>query len=126
MQGRRRLSDGDHITVGRTTLTFCDPQEEDADVTLVEGALAPIRTYSEQQLRILRAFCAPLLGDGEGVTPATDAATAQAVGVSSAVAGRELDAVARSFGYLDLPVEERRVRTALTAVRSGLVSDADR
>jgi predicted component of type VI protein secretion system len=122
VEGRRRLADGDHVTVGQTTLTFCDPRDgEDGDVTLVEG-LQPIRTYSEQQQRVLRAFCAPLVGDGEGVTPATDAETAAALELPEDVVARELDALARSFGYGDLPLDERRVRTALTALRSGLVS----
>ena len=122
---RRRLRDGDYITVGHTTLTFCDPRDGDADITLAEGSLRPIRTYSEQQQRVLRALCQPLLGDGEGVTPASDQDIAGELGLPLDVVTRELDTLAQSFGYGDLPLEERRVRTALSALRSGLVSDAD-
>jgi hypothetical protein len=41
------------------------------------------------------------------------------------VVARELDAVAHSFDYADLGFAERRLRTALTALRSGLVDDRD-
>jgi predicted component of type VI protein secretion system len=129
VEGRRRLNDGDHITVGRTTLTFCDPRVDggdgSADVTLALGEMQPIRTYSEQQQQVLRAFCRPLLGDGEGVTPASDEETAAALGLPAPVVARELDALAASFGFAELPLAERRVRTALSALRSGLVSGAD-
>jgi hypothetical protein len=38
---------------------------------------------------------------------------------------RELDAAAYSFGYAEIAIEERRLRTALTALRSGLVDTTD-
>jgi hypothetical protein len=61
------------------------------------------------------------MGDGDGVAPTSDAATAEELGIPKAVVERELDAVAHSFGYIELPMHERRLRTALTAIRSGLV-----
>jgi pSer/pThr/pTyr-binding forkhead associated (FHA) protein len=125
VDGRRRLSDGDYITIGRTTLTFCDPRDGDADVTVAADHMRPIRTYSEQQQRVLRSLCEPLLGDGEGVTPTSDDDTARELGLPLGVVVRELDAIAQSFGYGELPLHERRVRTALTAIRSGLVFGSD-
>jgi len=125
VEGRRRLRDGDYITVGHTTLTFFDPRDAHGDVTLAEGSLQPMQTYSEQQQRVLRALCQPLLGDGEGVTPALDEEIADALGLALDVVALELDALARSFSFGELPLGERRVRTALSALRSGLVSDAD-
>ena len=74
---------------------------------------------------MLRALCRPLLGDGEGVSPATDEEAAERLGLPLPVVVRELDALGQSFGYGELPLDERRVRTALTALRSGLVSGAD-
>jgi len=125
VEGRRRLRDGDDITIGNTTLTFCDPRDGDADITFAESSLRPIRTYSEQQQRVLRALCGPLIGDGEGVMPAEDDEVAEALELPPGVVSRELDALAQSFGFGDLSLEERRLRTALSALRSGLVSDAD-
>jgi pSer/pThr/pTyr-binding forkhead associated (FHA) protein len=121
IEGRRRLQDGDLITVGRTNLSFCDPREPGPDVTLSLPDMRPAQTYSEQQQRVLACLCEPLLGDDEGVRPAPDDAIADELGLPPAVVTHELDAVAHSFDYASLPLAVRRLRTALTAIRSGLV-----
>jgi hypothetical protein len=74
---------------------------------------------------VLRVLCRPLLGDGEGVTPARDDDAARELGLPLGVVVAELDTIAQSFGYDELPLQERRVRTALTAIRSGLVLGGD-
>jgi pSer/pThr/pTyr-binding forkhead associated (FHA) protein len=133
VEGRRRLRDGDLITIGRTSLTFCEPSDDDGDGAQREGVdvtmslpeMRPALSYSEQQQRILRALCRPLYEDGEGVQPAPDGDIAAALGLDEHVVELELDAVADSFGYTDLGPHERRLRTALTALRSGLVDNAD-
>jgi hypothetical protein len=125
LEGRRRLRDGDLITVGRTSLSFCDPRDPTADITLALGTMQPCHTYSEQQQRVLGALCRPLLGDGEGVRPAADAEVAAELCLDVRVVRHELDAIARSFGYGELTEAERRLRTALSAIRSGLVSPAE-
>ena len=132
VEGRRRLRDGDLITLGRTTLTFCEPSTEadasgrqDADVTMSLPEMRPILTYSEQQQLILRELCRPLREDGEGVQPAADAQIARVLALDHEVIERELDTVAYSFGYAEIAIEERRLRTALTALRSGLVDTID-
>ena len=131
-EGRRRLRDGDLITLGRTSLTFCTPSPEgdgserqDPDATMSLPEMRPVLTYSEQQQLILRELCRPLREDGEGVQPAPDAEIARLLGIDDQVVARELDAVADSFGYSEIAPEERRLRTALTALRSGLVDTAD-
>jgi FHA domain len=122
VEGRRRLHDGDLITVGRTNLSFCDPRDPDSDVTLALPDMRPVQMYSEQQQRVLAALCRPLLGDGEGVRPTPDAAIAEALGLPPNVVEHELDAVAHSFDFGSLPTSVRRLRTAVTAIRSGLVT----
>jgi predicted component of type VI protein secretion system len=132
LEGRRRLRDGDLITVGSTSLTFCESPpdgaesaaEMDADITLSLPDMLPAATYSDQQQRVLRELCRPLFEDGEGVQPAHDDEIAAASGLHGPVVQRELDAIAQSFGYLDLEIQERRLRTALAALRSGLVDGA--
>jgi hypothetical protein len=121
LEGRRRLVDGDLITLGRTSLTFCDPRSPDSEITLASAQLAPVRTFSEQQQAVLRALCAPLLGDGEGIVPATDDEVAEHLGLPEPVVAAELDTLARAFGLEELPLGQRRVETALDALRSGVV-----
>jgi hypothetical protein len=125
LQGRRRLHDGDLITVGQTNLSFCDPRDPGADVTLALPDMTPVRTYSEQQQLVLACLCRPLLGDDEGVKPASDADVAAELGLDPRVVAQELDAVAHSFGYGNVPLTVRRLKTALTAIRSGLASGGD-
>ena len=133
VEGRRRLRDGDLITVGRTSLTFCAPGDDpadgepdaDADVTMSLPEMCPVWSYSEQQQQILRELCRPLYEDGEGVQPASDDEIAEVLGLAEHVVELELDAIAHSFGYAQLAADERRLRTALTALRSGLVDSSD-
>jgi predicted component of type VI protein secretion system len=132
VEGRRRLHGGDRITVGSTSITFCERADDDADepgasadVTMALPEMQPSWTYSEQQQQILAELCRPLCHDGEGVQPASDAAIGEALGLDPGVVARELDAVAHSFGYRELTPEERRLRTALAALRSGLTGGGE-
>jgi pSer/pThr/pTyr-binding forkhead associated (FHA) protein len=133
LEGRRRLHDGDLITVGSTTLTFCaapddgeqGPLRADADVTLSVPEMRPSWTYSEQQRHVLRALCRPLFEDGEGVEPASDGEIATRTGIDERVVSHELDDVAQRFGFGGLREDERRLRTALAALRSGLIDASE-
>src|SRR5690242_12559308 len=81
IEGRRRLADGDLITIGRTVLTFRGGSRTGPGPTMVPGELGAAPAFSEQQQRVLRALCRPLLGDGEGVAPASDEEVAGETGI---------------------------------------------
>jgi hypothetical protein len=119
--GRRRLTDGDLLRIGQTSIAFCDPGLSGLGVTLAPGELGVAPKFSEQQQRILRALCRPLMGDGDGVKPASDADVAAATGVPEDVVTTELDHLGRAFGLQDMPAPDRRAEIALLALRSGLV-----
>jgi hypothetical protein len=119
--GRRRLMDGDLLRIGQTSIAFCDPGLSGLGVTLAPGELGIAPKFSEQQQRILRALCRPLMGDGDGVKPASDADVAAATGVPEDVVTTELDHLGRAFGLQDMPAADRRAEIALLALRSGLV-----
>jgi len=121
IHGRRRLTDGDLVRIGQTTIAYCDPGMSGLGVTLAPGELGIAPKFSEQQQRILYALCRPLMGDGEGVTPAGDDAIAAATGISETVVTTELDHLGRAFGLQDMPPGDRRAEIALLALRSGLV-----
>jgi pSer/pThr/pTyr-binding forkhead associated (FHA) protein len=121
IHGRRRLTDGDLVRVGQTTIAFCDPSSSGLGVTLAPGELGSAPKFSEQQQRILRSLCRPLMGDGEGVTPADDAVVAAETGIPENVVTIELDHLGRAFGLRDMPHADRRAEIALLALRSGLV-----
>jgi hypothetical protein len=121
IHGRRRLTDGDLLRIGQTSIAFCDPGLSGLGVTLAPGELGIAPKFSEQQQRILRGLCRPLMGDGEGVKPANDAAIAAATGIPEDMVTTELDHLGRAFGLQDMPAPDRRAEIALLALRSGLV-----
>ena len=115
------LGEGDVVRIGRTLLTFTSPGVVGIGPTLVPGELSATPRFSEQQQRILRELCRPLLGDGEGVIPASDEDIAAALGIGSETVKIELDHLTRAFGLEDMPAREGRAEVALLALRSGLV-----
>jgi len=121
IHGRRRLTDGDLVRIGQTAIAYCDPGLSGLGVTLAPGELGIAPKFSEQQQRILRALCRPLMGDGEGVNPAPDDDIAATTGIPVDVVTTELDHLGRSFGLQDMPPADRRAEIALLALRSGLV-----
>jgi FHA domain-containing protein len=121
IHGRRRLTDGDLVRTGQTSIAFCDPGISGLGVTLAPGELGIAPKFSEQQQRILRALCRPLMGDGEGINPAPDADIAANTGIPEEVVTTELDHLGRSFGLAELPAKDQRAEIALLALRSGLV-----
>ena len=122
LAGRRRLADGDLLRVGRTLFAFCAPKPVGVGPTLVPGELSATPRFSEQQQRILRALCRPLLQDGEGINPLTDEQVAEATGIPLEAVVSELDHLGRALGLEDMPLEDQRAEIALLALRSGLVS----
>src|SRR3954452_10560920 len=123
LYGRRRLADGDVVRIGRTLITYMQPTAAGIGPTLVPGELSATPRFSEQQQRILRELCRPLLGDGEGVTPSSDEDVAAALGIGVETVTTELDHLTRAFGLEDMPVTEARAEVALLALRSGLVEN---
>jgi pSer/pThr/pTyr-binding forkhead associated (FHA) protein len=121
VHGRRRLVDGDLVQIGQTSIAFCDPGQSGLGVTLAPGELGAAPKFSEQQQRILRALCRPLMGDGEGINPSGDAEIAAETGIPEATVTTELDHLGRSFGLQEMPPADRRAEIALLALRSGLV-----
>ena len=123
--GRRRLADGDIVRIGRTHFTYTRPGVIGIGPTLVPGELSATPKFSEQQQRILRALCRPLLGDGEGVKPSSDEEIAELTGIPVETVIIELDHLTRALGLDDMPHPERRAEVALLALRSGLVEADD-
>ncbi len=123
--GRRRLSDGDDVRVGRTHLIFANPVSVGIGPTLVPGELSATPRFSDQQQRLLRSLCRPLMGDGEGTVPATDDVIAAETGIPARTVTTELDHLTRALALDEGSPEKRRRELALLAVRSGLVAADD-
>jgi pSer/pThr/pTyr-binding forkhead associated (FHA) protein len=123
--GRRRLSDGDLIRVGRTRITFRDPGGTTGLLTLLPGDLNAATAFSDQQHLVLRELCRPLAQDGEDVVPATDEAIAAALGTSVDTVTSEMEGFYGVFGLHDVEAGEARLTVARMALGSGIVSFED-
>jgi len=122
LTGRRRLTDGDLLRVGRTIFAYCAPEgASSGGPTLVPGEISATPHFSEQQQRVLRALCKPLFADGEGINPATDEEIADATGIPLEAVVSELDHLGRALGLEDMPTADQRAEIALLAMRTGLV-----
>jgi len=125
LDGQRRLQDGDLVRCGQTTIAFCHTRNVSVEMTLVPGELSATPRFSQQQQQILSELCRPLLGDGDGLTPAADDEIAEALGTDQKTVTTELEHLARSFGLSEMPFFERRAEIAILALRSGLVKPAE-
>jgi hypothetical protein len=124
LTGRRRLTDGDLVRVGRTSMTFRSPPAGTGVLTLLPGELSAATTLSEQQHAVLRELCRPLARDA-GAPPASDQTIAEALAIPLDVAATEVLGLLSAFGLEDIPAPEARLEAAQASLSSGLVRFED-
>jgi FHA domain len=113
--GRRRLHDGDVITVGLTRLTYRSPTDTISS-TATGTNRRPPPPLTETQRRVLAALCRPCLAPDVLAPPASNRsiATELCLGVDAVKAHlRNLFAI---FGIEDLPHNEKRIRLVAEAI----------
>jgi hypothetical protein len=123
--GRRRLSDGDILLVGRTSLVFCAPGTA-AESTLGAHSMPALR-LTDAERRVLVALCAPLLAeeDPAAAAPATNGEIAEAVQLSRDGVKTHVRSLFTKLGVGDLPQYQKRTVLARRAIDRGLVTRAD-
>jgi len=124
--GRRRLRDGDELTLGATRLVFRRPKPTSSgDTTRTSGAHAAAGAVSHAQRNVLIALCRPF-GEHRGLaSPATNLEIASELVLSVAAVKTHLRALFHHFGIEELPQNEKRLRLVELALQSGLVTDHD-
>ena len=125
LTGRRRLADGDTISVGATLVVFRAPGGSSASRATV-SAIGPHlgELLTPAQRRVLLALCRPFKDSPYG-TPATNQRIADELVVSVDTVKGTLRALFEAFGIGDLPQNEKRASLALQALRTGVVSRRD-
>jgi pSer/pThr/pTyr-binding forkhead associated (FHA) protein len=122
---RRRLRDGDAIRFGSTLAVFRAPEESGAEQTSRAGDVPDARSVSETQKRVLIALCRPFREGSEFATPATNREIAEEVFLSVDAVKAHLRALFERFEVGELPQNQKRIRLAELAMRSGVIAPRD-
>ena len=121
--GRRRLHDGDVITIGTTALAFVAPHEDLPSTATAAGPHAG-GLLTPAQRRVLVALCRPYR-DEAYATPATNQQIADELVVSVDAVKSTLRALFEVFGVDALPQNQKRASLALQAMRTGVITRRD-
>jgi pSer/pThr/pTyr-binding forkhead associated (FHA) protein len=122
---RRRLRDGDVLTLGRTEMLFRDPRARTVEETAAAVGDRARPAVTDQQRRVLIELCRPFRDGDEFATPATNKEIAERVFLSVDAVKAHLRALFERFDVADLPQNQKRVRLAELALRSGVVTARD-
>jgi hypothetical protein len=122
--GRRRLADGDVLTLGATSIAYRAPSSFATTRRLGGRQLAP-PSITLAQRRVLVALCRPFKHHAGDATPTTNPQIAAELHLSVAAVKTHLHALFRVFGIHELPQQEKRRKLVALAFASGLVSDRD-
>jgi pSer/pThr/pTyr-binding forkhead associated (FHA) protein len=121
VSGRRRLRDGDVISVGATALAFVAPDGAPSDPTATAAGPHVGARLSPAQRRVLVALCRPYR-DGSYATPATNQEIAEELVISVDAVKSTLRALFAAFGVDSLPQYRKRTTLAEAALRGGVVA----
>ncbi len=120
---RVRLRDRDRITVGRTLLVFCAPEQTVSDQTLVADDVPRPGTLTAAQLNVLRALCRPGLEGGPYTAPASNQQISAELSLSLDGVKTHLRVLYAKFGIEGLPQNQKRARLVEIAMRWSVVGD---
>ena len=123
--GRRRLRDGDALRFGDTVVLFRSPAQAGGEETAPTTGRPDVSRVTQTQRRVLVALCRPFREGSEFASPATNKQVADEVFLSVDAVKANLRALFETFGVGDLPQNQKRVRLAELALRSGVISPRD-
>lgn len=122
---RRRLSDGDTVSVGATLIVFRSPPGSSVSRPTVTAAGPHIgELLTPAQRRVLIALCRPFKDAPYG-TPANNQRIAEELVITVDTVKGTLRALFEVFGVEELPQNEKRATLALQALRTGVVTRRD-
>jgi DNA-binding CsgD family transcriptional regulator len=118
VQGRRRLDDGDVLSLGKTTIVFRAPGPETEATLAASGASFARLTQAE--MRVLIELCRPLPASG---FPATNGEIGARLYLSEAGVKTHIRALFTKLDIEDLPKNRKRAELARRALEAGMVTE---
>jgi len=119
LRGRRRLCDGDTITIGHTALVFLGGDAADVRTTAATPRAAPPAVSSAQR-RVLAALCGPY-DEAPFAGPRSNREIADELFLSVETVKSHLRALFDLFEVGDLPQNRKRSELVRRAFESGVV-----
>jgi pSer/pThr/pTyr-binding forkhead associated (FHA) protein len=120
VHGRRRLDDGDSITLGQTLLVYVATEGQIRTTTTTSAWGTPPELSPAQQ-RVLDALCRPLL-DGPVQVPASNREVAAELFLSIETVKTHMHTLFELFGVPDMPQNRKRAELVKRAFERGAVS----
>lgn len=124
LRGRRRLTDGDRLRFGTTTVIFRSPKRERLEIADAAETQAAVR-LSTTQRRVLVALCRPYKDRIGFASPATDEQIAEELFLSVGEVRAHLRVLYAKLDVAELPQGETRVRLVERAITTGLISERE-
>jgi hypothetical protein len=125
LSGRRRLSDGDSLRFGGTTMIFRSPQVDEQAGTAVASQIPTAVDLSTTQRRVLVALCRPYKDGTAFASPATNQQVADELFLSVDAVKTHLRVLFAKFGIEQLPQNQKRIRLVERAFYAGLITERD-
>ncbi|MEA2221242.1 MAG: hypothetical protein QOJ35_3868 [Solirubrobacteraceae bacterium] len=122
VHGRRRLSDGDVIRVGHTTIAYIVPRDRHVASSTAAVSSSRIPYFTTAQRRVLVALCRPLVDAGFGA-PSSNQQIATELFLGVETVKSHMQALFEAFGIHDLPQNQKRAELARRALRRGAVTE---
>jgi hypothetical protein len=120
--GRHRLNDGETMCFGDTRVTFRDPIGAEGAPSTTRAPTGPAgMQIMGAKRKVLIALCRPLV-DEASATPATNRSIAAELHTSEEAVKAHMRELFGTFGYAELPQNEKRARLAATVVASGMIA----
>jgi pSer/pThr/pTyr-binding forkhead associated (FHA) protein len=125
LSGRRRLTDGDTVRFGATTMTFRSPRVDEQAGTAIAGDIPTAVDLSTTQQRVLVALCRPYKDGTAFASPATNQQIAEELFLSVDAVKTHLRVLFAKFGIEKLPQNQKRIRLVERAFYVGVISERD-
>jgi pSer/pThr/pTyr-binding forkhead associated (FHA) protein len=119
VRGRRRLGDGDAITVGKTLLVYVATEGVVRTTVTTTGGAPP--DVSPAQQRVLDELCRPMM-DGPLAMPASNREIAEALFLGIETVKSHMHALFDLFDVPDMPQNRKRAELVRRAFERGAIS----
>ncbi|AWK73124.1 LuxR family transcriptional regulator [Rhodococcus oxybenzonivorans] len=125
LAGRRRLRQGDSIRIGATRIRYQEFGGGPDEATQMGTDMPDVRSLTETQRGVLTALCRPYKHGAAFANPASNQQIAEELFLSVDAIKTHLRTLFAKFGVGDLPQNQKRVRLAERAMRSGIINERD-